>query len=102
MAKPVEVLAAVRDALAPDGAVLIADVRVADRFSAPGDEVERMMYGWSVSACLPSVRAEPESAALGTVLRADVVRRLAAEAGFERTEILPIENDFFRFYCLRP
>jgi hypothetical protein len=58
------------------------------------------MYGWSVVHCLPVSLAEQPSAALGTVLRADTVRRLAGEAGFDEVEILAIENDFFRFYRL--
>lgn len=101
LARPVEVLAAARAALAERGAMLIADERVAEYFVAPGDLVERLMYGWSVSHCLPASRAEEGSAALGTVLRPDTVRRLATEAGFTTVEILPIENDFFRFYLLR-
>jgi hypothetical protein len=32
--------------------VLIADDRVADRFTAPGDEIERFNYGWSILHCL--------------------------------------------------
>jgi hypothetical protein len=102
MAYPVEVLAATRAALAPNGAVLIADERVADAFAAPGDEVERIMYGWSVAHCLPSSRTEPHSAALGPVLRAVTVRELAAAAGFSSVDVLPVENDFFRLYSLRP
>ena len=101
MARPVEALIAARGALAPDGSVLVADERVADTFSAPGDPVERMMYGWSVVHCLPASRAEQPSAALGTVLRSDTMRALAGEAGFGRFEILPVENDFLRFYLLR-
>src|SRR5262249_12759095 len=58
MAAPVEALAAARAALAQDGSVLVADERVADAFSAPGDPIERMMYGWSVVHCLPASRAE--------------------------------------------
>ena len=61
-----------------------------------------MMYGWSVTHCLPASRAESPSAALGTALRAPVVRELAAAAGFGDTAVLPIENDFFGFYLLRP
>jgi hypothetical protein len=60
------------------------------------------MYGWSVVHCLPVSRAEQPSAALGTVLRSDAMRALAREAGFADVEILPIENDFFRFYRLVP
>jgi 2-polyprenyl-3-methyl-5-hydroxy-6-metoxy-1,4-benzoquinol methylase len=99
--QPVEALAAARAALAPGGAVLVADERVADAFSAPGDEVERMMYGWSVLHCLPTQMVDEPSAALGTVMRADQVRELAAAAGYADTEILPVDNDLFRFYRLR-
>jgi len=82
--------------------VLIADERVADAFAAPGDEVERVMYGWSVAHCLPSSRTEPNSAALGTVLRTGTVRELAAAAGFGSVDVLPVANDFLRLYSLRP
>ena len=101
LARPVEALAAIRAALAPGGSVLIADERVADAFAAPGDSVERMMYGWSVLHCLPTQMAESPSAALGTVLRADTVRELAVAVGFGEPEVLPVENDLFRFYRLR-
>ena len=100
MAHPVEALAAARRALAPGGSVLVVDERVADAFTAPGDAVERIMYGWSVSHCLPVSRAERPSAALGTALRAGTVRDLAREAGFADVDVLPIEHDFFRFYRL--
>ena len=102
LAKPVEVLRAARRALAPGGALLVVDERVAATFTAPGDEVERLMYGWSVLHCLPASRAETPSAALGTVLRAATVERLAADAGFANLEVLDVENDFFRFYRLNP
>ncbi|HWT23676.1 MAG TPA: class I SAM-dependent methyltransferase [Solirubrobacteraceae bacterium] len=101
LARPVETLAAVRAALAPGGSVLVADERVADAFTAPGDEIERMMYGWSVLHCLPTQMTEAPSAALGTVLRADTLRELAAAAGFAGVEVLPVDNDLFRFYRLR-
>jgi hypothetical protein len=35
-------------------------------------------------------------------MRADTVRRYAEEAGFGSFEVLPIENDFYRFYRLTP
>ncbi|GAA3123377.1 class I SAM-dependent methyltransferase [Planomonospora alba] len=98
--RPVEALRAVRAALAPGGAVLVADERVADRFTAPGDKVERMMYGWSVTHCLPTQLVERPSAATGTVLRAGALRAYAAEAGFRRCAVLPVDNDFLRLYRL--
>ena len=101
MARPTEALAALRKALAPEGSVIVVDERVADRFSAPGDPVERIMYGWSIVHCLPASRCEPPSEALGTVLRADTVRRCAENAGFASCEVLPVEHPVFRVYRLR-
>jgi hypothetical protein len=42
------------------------------------------------------------AAGTGTLIRADTVRRYADEAGFRSCDVLPIENDFWRFYRLRP
>ena len=102
MSRPVEVLRACRQLLAPGGSVLVVDERVADAFSAPGDQVERLMYGFSVLCCLPAGMADQPSAGTGTVMRTATLRRYAAEAGFRATEVLPIANDIFRFYRLRP
>lgn len=102
LARPVDVLRAVRRALAPEGAVLVADEKVEPVFTAPGGELERMMYGWSITHCLPTQMAEQPSAALGTVLREDTLRSLAAEAGFSRVRVLDVDGGFFRLYELRP
>ncbi|MDQ3936266.1 MAG: class I SAM-dependent methyltransferase [Actinomycetota bacterium] len=100
MARPVEALSGMREALADDGVLLVVDERVADEFTAPGDPVERIMYGWSVVHCLPVGREEQPSAATGTVMRASTLRRYAESAGFGTVEVLPVENDFFRLYRL--
>jgi 2-polyprenyl-3-methyl-5-hydroxy-6-metoxy-1,4-benzoquinol methylase len=100
MARPTRALAALRAALAPGGAVLVADERVAERFFAPGDAVERMMFGWSIVHCLPVAMAEQPSEAIGTAIRPDTVRRCARDAGFARCEVLAIDNPLFRFYRL--
>lgn len=102
MSRPVEALRALRSALADGGSLLIADERAAERFRAPGDELERIFYVWSVLHCLPVGMAEQPSAGTGTAMRPDTLRRYAEEAGFTRVEVLPIENDFWRFYRLRP
>jgi 2-polyprenyl-3-methyl-5-hydroxy-6-metoxy-1,4-benzoquinol methylase len=99
--RPAEVLGALREMLRDDGSVLLADERVADSFTAPGDELERMMYGWSISHCLPAAMVDQPADPTGTVLREPTVRELAGRAGFESVEVLPVENDFFRFYRLR-
>jgi 2-polyprenyl-3-methyl-5-hydroxy-6-metoxy-1,4-benzoquinol methylase len=100
LARPVDSLAASRKALADGGALIVVDEKVAPEFTAPGDLTERMMYGWSVSHCLPAAMAEQPSAGLGTVLRADTVRDLAASAGFTHTQVVDIDAGFFRVYRL--
>ena len=102
MARPGDVLRSLRQALAPGGSVIVADEKVADRFHAPGDEVERLMYGWSIVHCLPIALSESPSAAIGTVIRSETVRELAAAAGFARVDVLPVNGGFFRIYRLSP
>jgi 2-polyprenyl-3-methyl-5-hydroxy-6-metoxy-1,4-benzoquinol methylase len=102
LARPVDVLAAARAALAPGGAVLVADEAVAQTFTAPGDAIERMMYGWSITHCLPAALAEQPSAATGTVIREGTVRELASAAGFAGVDVLDVDGGFFRLYALRP
>jgi SAM-dependent methyltransferase len=102
MANPVEVLSTARALLAPGGAVLIADEKVAHEFAAPGDEIERLMYGFSVLFCLPTGREAQPSVATGTAMRPSTLEGYARAAGFTGVETLPIENDLWRFSLLRP
>jgi hypothetical protein len=88
-------------ALARDGApVIVMDERVAEVFSAPGDEVERLMYGYSLLCCLADGMAHQPSAGTGTVMRPSTLRDYAVRAGFGGIEVLDVANDFFRFYRL--
>jgi SAM-dependent methyltransferase len=98
---PVGVLAAMRRLAGESGTVVVMDERVAETFTAPGDDVERLMYGYSLLCCLADGMAHGSSAGTGTVMRPSTLRRYAVEAGFADVEILDIENDFFRFYRLR-
>jgi len=103
LSAPVEVLAGIRRALAPGGSLIVADERVAESFVAPGDAVERFMYGVSVLVCLPSGLDEQPSVGTGTVMRPDTMRRYAKEAGFAQVSTLDqIDHDFLRFYRLDP
>ena len=102
MSYPVDVLTATRGLLAPGGCVVVGDERTADRFGAPADELERLYYGFSILHCLPVGMVGDGAAGTGTVMRAATVERYAADAGFGRVEVLPIANDFWRFYRLRP
>jgi 2-polyprenyl-3-methyl-5-hydroxy-6-metoxy-1,4-benzoquinol methylase len=100
MGRPVEALEAMRSMAGEDGAVLVVDERVGEDFVAPSDEIERLMYGYSILHCLPVGMAEQLSAATGTVMRPATLRRYATKVGFSGVEILPIENELWRFYRL--
>lgn len=102
MSDPVSALRAARRLLAPGGVALIGDERVADGFRLDAGEVELLYYGFSVTHCLPVGMVGDDPAGTGTVMRADTVRDYAAQAGFASVEVLPVENDFWRFYLLRP
>jgi methyltransferase family protein len=98
LSRPVEVLSAIRAMLRSGGTLIVADERVADTFTVPGDDLERLFYGYSVLCCLPSGMADQPSAATGTVMRRSIFERYANKAGFSEVETLPIEHDFLRFY----
>ena len=102
MSYPVEVLRTARGLLADGGVMLIGDERTEESFTAPAGETERLYYGFSVFHCLPVGMVGKGAAGTGTVIRPATVRRYAEEAGFSSCEVLPIENDFWRFYLLRP
>jgi 2-polyprenyl-3-methyl-5-hydroxy-6-metoxy-1,4-benzoquinol methylase len=102
MSYPVEVLRAARGLLADGGVMLIGDERTEESFTAPAGETERLYYGFSVFHCLPVGMVGEGAAGTGTVIRPATVQRYAEEAGFSSCEVLPIENDFWRFYLLRP
>jgi 2-polyprenyl-3-methyl-5-hydroxy-6-metoxy-1,4-benzoquinol methylase len=102
MSYPVEVLRTARTLLAGGGAVLIGDERAEEAFSAPAGDRERLYYGFSFFHCLPVGMVGAGAAGTGTVIRPGTVRRYAEEAGFSTCEMLPIENQYWRFYLLRP
>jgi 2-polyprenyl-3-methyl-5-hydroxy-6-metoxy-1,4-benzoquinol methylase len=100
MSNPVGALRAMRGLAKKGGIVVVADEKVAEDFTAPGDDLERLMYGWSAVHCLPVGMVEAGSAATGTVMRPRRLRQYAREAGFVDIEVLPVEADFWRFYRL--
>jgi cyclopropane fatty-acyl-phospholipid synthase-like methyltransferase len=102
MSDPVGALRTMRRLAGENGAVLVVDERVGDTFTSTGNDVEWMMYGWSILHCLPVGMVDQPSAATGTVMRADTFHGYAKEAGFHAIEVLPVDNFFFRFYRLYP
>jgi SAM-dependent methyltransferase len=101
MSQPVPVLATMRRLAADAGTVLVMDEKVADRFTAPGDDMERFFYGASILCCLPAGMADKPSVGTGTVMRSETMRDYARQAGFSEVEVLPIDHDIWRFYRLR-
>jgi SAM-dependent methyltransferase len=101
MPRPVDVLGAVRRALTTTGVMVVMDEAVAEEFAPDGDELERMMYGFSLFVCLPDGMSSQPSVRTGTVMRPSVLRDYATDAGFRDLEVLPIEDfGFWRFYLL--
>jgi 2-polyprenyl-3-methyl-5-hydroxy-6-metoxy-1,4-benzoquinol methylase len=97
---PVSVLAAMRRMVRPGGTVLVMDEGVDEEFTAPGSDVDRLMYGYSLLCCLPDGRSHEPSVGTGTVMRPAVLREYARSAGFADVEVLPLDAGFFRFYRL--
>jgi SAM-dependent methyltransferase len=103
MSNPVAALGVARRLAGVDGTVLVVDPKAAERFlgEETNYDVERQYYGFSVLHCLPVGMTEPPAAGTGTVMRPDVLRGYAREAGFGGVELLPIDDDWNAFYRLR-
>jgi 2-polyprenyl-3-methyl-5-hydroxy-6-metoxy-1,4-benzoquinol methylase len=101
MADPVSSLRNMLRLAGPNGSVIVMDERTAERFTPEGNEIERILYGFSILSCLPAGRFDSPSMATGTVMRPETLREYANKAGFSEIEILPIDNFFFRFYRLK-
>lgn len=97
---PVGLLRSAADVLAPDGVVFVVDMAAADTLEAPGSEIERLLYGYSLLVCLPDSLATPGSAGTGTVMRRRTFEGYVEAAGLRVREELPIEHDVWRFSVL--
>src|SRR3954466_10584872 len=100
MPQPVQVLRAMREMARAEGVVIVMDENVQPEFVAPGDDIERLMYGFSTLVCLPDGMSHEGSVGTGTVMRPSTFERYATDAGFSGIEILPIDGGFWRFYRL--
>lgn len=100
MSHPVDALRAMRSLARPGAYVVVMDEKADEAFVAPGDDLQRFLYGWSALHCLAVAMTEPDSAGTGTVMRPSTLRGYAREAGFSDIEVLPIEHDSWRFYRL--
>ena len=96
---PVGILRTMKKLAGMHGAVLVADERAEDAFTAPAGEMERFLYAFSTLHCL-SVSLQDGGAGTGTVMRADTVRRYATDAGFAAVDVLEVDHPQFRLYRL--
>jgi tRNA A58 N-methylase Trm61 len=101
MSNPVGALSTMRKLAGERGAVIIMDERAMEEFQPCGEQLDQLLYGFSIFHCLPAGMVEQPSVGTGTVMRPDTMRKYAQQAGFSQVEILPIDNFFFRFYRLR-
>jgi SAM-dependent methyltransferase len=105
MTRPADVIAAIRRAIRPDGAWLIADVKARGSFAADVEEnpMAPLMYGFSVLSCMSSALSEPGGAGLGTLgLPESLAREMTRAAGFTRFRALDLGHPVNAFYEVRP
>jgi Methyltransferase domain len=101
MPQPVDVLAAVRAGTTDDAAVYVVDMAADERLDSPGDEIQRLLYGFSLLVCLPDSLSHPGSAGTGTVMRPATLDGYAKQAGFAAAVPRTVtDTGFWRFYEL--
>lgn len=101
MPQPVEVLRAVHAATTPDALTYVVDMAADEHLDTPGDETQRLLYGFSLLICLPDSLSHPASAGTGTVMRPATLDAYARTAGFTAAVPQPVTGTgFWRFYQL--
>ena len=105
MTRPEETVRAIRRAIRPDGAWLIADIACAPTFAENlrRPRLSAMLYSISVYSCLSSSLSEPGGAGLGTCgLPEPALRELVTSCGFASLRRLDIDHPVNAFYEARP
>jgi SAM-dependent methyltransferase len=100
--QPVAMLQTMRRLASEGGVVLVSEPKSGERFmdAANNLEVERNFYAFSVLHCLPAGMAEQPSAGTGTMMRPDILRGYARDAGFQDIEVLSIDDEWTAAYRL--
>jgi 2-polyprenyl-3-methyl-5-hydroxy-6-metoxy-1,4-benzoquinol methylase len=105
MADPASVIAQIRQAIAPDGLWLIADIKAHETYEQNVDRnpMAAMMYATSVLVCMSSGMSEPDGLGLGTLgLHPGLARELVEQAGFTRFDEVDFTHPVNAFYLVRP
>lgn len=100
MHDPVEALRCIRELLADDGLFVWSEPAGSSNPLDNGAALPRLRQALSVYHCLTVSLAEG-GRGLGTLIGEDGARALAAEAGFDALEVLPVESETQAFYGLR-
>jgi SAM-dependent methyltransferase len=104
MTRPDAAAAAVRTALAPDGAWLVKEIRCDDTWAGNRrNPMLAMFLGFSIASCMSSALSEPGGAGLGTIgLPPRALERLARDAGFTRFRAHDFDDPANLYYEIRP
>jgi SAM-dependent methyltransferase len=102
--RPVDVLRTMRRLAGEIGVVLVLEPKAEAHFMDPANnrDIERAFYIFSVLHCLPAGMCDQPSAGTGTMMRPDILRGYARDAGFRDIEILPIADEWTGAYRLDP
>lgn len=91
---PVGALVVARQALAPDGVVLLVELKAGDRVEDNLNPAGRIFYSVSTLVCTPNALSQQAPGApepLGTQAGETRLRQVAAEAGFTRVRRVPVD-----------
>jgi SAM-dependent methyltransferase len=98
---PVGLLRGIRSGLADDGHYLMLEINCADRPLDNAGPLGTLFYGFSVTYCMTTSLAQG-GAGLGTCgIPPAKAKELCAEAGFARTDQVPLDNPFNILYDVR-
>ncbi len=105
MTDPRGVILGLREAIAPEGVWLVADIKARPSYAENVDRnpMAAMMYGISVMVCMSSSLSSPGGAGLGTLgLHEELLEQWSGEAGFTRFEPIDFGHPVNAFYVIRP
>ena len=97
LAAPEQTLRQLRERLAPEGTLFVAEPKVADRPEDNRNSVSTMFYGFSLFHCMTQSLAQG-GAGLGTCLGKTRTEALMRSAGFTRFRPLAIQSRVNLFY----
>lgn len=104
MTRPDLALRDIRSAISDDGVLVIKDIKTTGDFERDqGNPLLALMYGYSVSGCLPSGLSAPDGLGLGTLgFSPAVAEDMAVAAGFSTVIQLDVTDPTNNYFEVRP